>query len=585
MITFTLVSIFPHYKLKPVRADFVLPTLSQDINGYRVNVPNWDKISLIKFILQSDGTIPVPPELAEMVGYSQIVWRAGQSLDEILRLGQVSSAFHLEKLALQQISEITGIDIKQLSLNNLDLMNWQTLESLTKAIPGLGNIPISRIKLIKDVVSQMVVDGDLSTIVSEIPKLTLGDIIYELPSVGNIPLGTVVDLGKYSFEDIPGLSLTSLDKFADWGKSLISQVPGLNLVPFSLFPIGFNLGATKIALMDLPWSDAEEVDGNAVQLYLSEVPPVGAANSYVELSDPLGEVGEYYGKRIAGCEHKVEGGEGILKETVPGTTDRECPGVFPFGRAFAKMVASEISEPNGSAKFSFYFRICIDNPIDLGCTAFFLGPVEWVTVTEGETIVMGGPTAPKINIPNDYQQQINDTLAQHQHSPNMVEVVEVDCSKEPGKSTGQFINPLFNGTIVTSGFGYRKNPVTGRDQNHSGIDLGAGMGTPAKAADGGIVTFINRGCPDFGNSRGKIGCGGRLGNYVDIQHSTGIKTRSGHFKQGSIAVKVGEKVCQGQQIARVGNSGRSSGPHLHFEVHLSGGRRVNPAPYLPGLRY
>lgn len=130
-------------------------------------------------------------------------------------------------------------------------------------------------------------------------------------------------------------------------------------------------------------------------------------------------------------------------------------------------------------------------------------------------------------------------------------------TKEPPPliGTGTFIYPI-RGTL-TSRYGTRWGRL------HSGIDLAAPTGTKIKAADGGKVIFA--------------GYNGSLGYMVKIDHGGGRVTLYGHCSK--IFVKVGERVYQGQHIANVGNTGRSTGPHVHFEVHINGTTK-NPLNYL-----
>lgn len=98
---------------------------------------------------------------------------------------------------------------------------------------------------------------------------------------------------------------------------------------------------------------------------------------------------------------------------------------------------------------------------------------------------------------------------------------------------------------------------------HYGIDIASKTGTPIYAADGGKVVYA--------------GYKGNYGYLVEIDHGNGFKTRYAHCSK--ILVKVGDKVYKGQHIANVGNTGRSTGPHLHFEV-LKNGKNQNPANYV-----
>ncbi|MDA0998645.1 MAG: M23 family metallopeptidase, partial [Proteobacteria bacterium] len=107
---------------------------------------------------------------------------------------------------------------------------------------------------------------------------------------------------------------------------------------------------------------------------------------------------------------------------------------------------------------------------------------------------------------------------------------------------------------VTSSFGKRRDPVNNRWSAHYGLDLGGRIREPIYAPAPGVVTFA-------GNK-------GRYGRYVEIDHGSGIVTRYGHMNK--VTVKTGQKVAFRQQIGELGNSGRSTGAHLHYEIVFNG---------------
>jgi murein DD-endopeptidase MepM/ murein hydrolase activator NlpD len=121
--------------------------------------------------------------------------------------------------------------------------------------------------------------------------------------------------------------------------------------------------------------------------------------------------------------------------------------------------------------------------------------------------------------------------------------------------------------FVGSGFGYRTDPITGERSMHTGVDFAAPIGTTIYAAAGGVVMAAERN-PDFGN-------------MVEIDHGHGLSTMYAHTSR--MLVRPGDLVRKGQKIAEVGTTGRSTGPHLHFEVHVNG-KPQNPARYLATLR-
>jgi murein DD-endopeptidase MepM/ murein hydrolase activator NlpD len=107
---------------------------------------------------------------------------------------------------------------------------------------------------------------------------------------------------------------------------------------------------------------------------------------------------------------------------------------------------------------------------------------------------------------------------------------------------------------VTSDFSVRLDPYTGERVMHEGLDVASALGTPVRAPADGTVVFS--------------GVEGGYGHVLVLDHGYGLKTRFGHLSR--IDVKVGERVKRGQFVAAVGNSGRSTGPHLHYEVRVNG---------------
>lgn len=122
------------------------------------------------------------------------------------------------------------------------------------------------------------------------------------------------------------------------------------------------------------------------------------------------------------------------------------------------------------------------------------------------------------------------------------------------------------GGYITSQFGRRYHPIYKVWKLHSGTDLtGGGCGGPIYAAHGGVVTYA--------------GPNGDLGNFIQIDHGSGVTTGYGHIAPGGILVQVGQPVAPGQNIARVGTTGGSTGCHLHYIVR-QGGNLVDPVPFM-----
>ena len=117
--------------------------------------------------------------------------------------------------------------------------------------------------------------------------------------------------------------------------------------------------------------------------------------------------------------------------------------------------------------------------------------------------------------------------------------------------------------MITSGFGYRSDPLNGHAAMHAGLDFRGPIGSPIHAAAQGRVTFVGT----------KTG----YGKVVEISHGNGMLTRYAHMSAWK--AKVGQAVDAGDTIGLIGSTGRSTGPHLHFEVRING-RAVNPRPFL-----
>jgi murein DD-endopeptidase MepM/ murein hydrolase activator NlpD len=116
---------------------------------------------------------------------------------------------------------------------------------------------------------------------------------------------------------------------------------------------------------------------------------------------------------------------------------------------------------------------------------------------------------------------------------------------------------------MTSPFGVRIDPFLGRAAMHSGVDLRGDVGEPVRATAAGKVTVA--------------GWDGGYGKMVEIDHGNGLATRYGHLSE--IDVKLGQTVRAGETIGRIGSTGRSTGPHLHYETRING-EPVDPQKYL-----
>jgi murein DD-endopeptidase MepM/ murein hydrolase activator NlpD len=179
------------------------------------------------------------------------------------------------------------------------------------------------------------------------------------------------------------------------------------------------------------------------------------------------------------------------------------------------------------------------------------------------------PTSSSANEPGielnmtQFQQTLDAIAKDVERRSDYLNVVETTLMSDKIKSkllpTIQPVNVSYN----ASGFGWRIDPFTGRSAFHEGIDFASPIGTPIVAAAGGVVITA-----EYHHE---------YGNMVEIDHGNDISTRYAHASK--LVVKVGDIVKRGQHIADIGTTGRSTGPHLHFEVRVKGVQQ-NPHKFL-----
>src|SRR5690606_13784781 len=178
---------------------------------------------------------------------------------------------------------------------------------------------------------------------------------------------------------------------------------------------------------------------------------------------------------------------------------------------------------------------------------------------------VGGPTgtAGKPLAWTDLQQSLDELSVQLATRESELEVLEsLLRSREYQQGTVVAGRPVTWGWM-SSGFGRRVDPFSGQMAWHAGVDFAGREGSDVVAVASGVVTFAGK----------RYG----YGQMVEINHGDGYVTRYGHHE--TLAVKVGDIVKKGQVIGSMGSSGRSTGPHVHFEV-LKNGRHVDPKAYV-----
>jgi len=159
-----------------------------------------------------------------------------------------------------------------------------------------------------------------------------------------------------------------------------------------------------------------------------------------------------------------------------------------------------------------------------------------------------------------YADSLNRQLEDRQQQLNALEMVFMNRNLLDKVLPGG--RPVNDGWL-SSYFGYRADPFTGRREFHQGVDIAGSLGEPVMAVAAGIVSYAGK----------RSG----YGNLVEINHGNGFITRYGH--NATVLVAEGDTVSKGQVVALMGSTGHSTGPHVHFEV-WRGGRVVDPLKYL-----
>jgi len=182
----------------------------------------------------------------------------------------------------------------------------------------------------------------------------------------------------------------------------------------------------------------------------------------------------------------------------------------------------------------------------------------------------GGPADPASDealSSRDFMQALDELAAQLNDRERQLEVLEqVVSNRELKEAVSPAGQPIIKGWL-SSYYGKRTDPFHGRREMHKGIDFAGKMGSDVVATAAGVVTWAGK----------RYG----YGQLVEINHGNGYASRYGHCKE--ILVKAGDKVEPGQKIALMGSSGRSTGPHVHYEV-LKNGRQINPTKYIRASR-
>ncbi|NMF65330.1 hypothetical protein DP113_33715 (plasmid) [Brasilonema octagenarum UFV-E1] len=359
------------------------PLAVKYVNG--VPVPDWSKINFDSMKFSSAGEVEFP-NIKDLKLKGKRVWSAGQSLAEVMQLGDFEATeFKIENLNLTQISRITGTSLKNLKLSDFETFKWQSLGDLASAIPELSKLEVADIPAIDDLVTK--VTGDATS------SLTIGEALESYPKLETAELGKYLKLDKYKLTSIPGIEKAALKKFNNWENTIIGKVPGLGKVPFDQLPgvpvpdLSY-IGKVDMVLKEVENGRWKSISGSEQEGF--NVPCYNKKCAHIEVAGSDILTGAAW---MSGKFQKVKGGFGILGSVNVG---KEPTGRHPFGKSF-KQVIWDVNEADGSITTAMFFRFCKTIPfVGRTCTPYFIGPVPFFNYSEMDPIILGTPlTVPK----------------------------------------------------------------------------------------------------------------------------------------------------------------------------------------------
>lgn len=373
-----LIHSFIRYGLLNSLVGFLLPKASAQVpivnspNGF---TPDWSRLRFSDMIISESNSVTYPGTR----GTETRTWTAGQSISEFMELGDFETPqLAIENLNLSTIASVQGINLSRLTLDDFQLTQWQTLPSLTEAIPGLGNRNVTSVKPVSDFLRRFGITGG-----------TIGNASRD-SRLRDVPLGRVINLKNYSLTSIFDIENTSINRFENWQDSKINGVPGLSTLTWDNLPGLRTLDLSFVASFDLPLGDIEANRTRSISGSYQDgfnVPCLQNNCAHTEMSG----IGKTTGTQwISGKFQKVNGGFGILKALNDG---QEPTGRNPFGSSF-KQVVWNIYEGSGKVETTMFFRICKTIPfIGRTCSPYFIGPVPFIEYQEKDPIVLGQPNS------------------------------------------------------------------------------------------------------------------------------------------------------------------------------------------------
>ena len=319
------------------------------------------------------GEVSSVGNLAEDLGYDPArIWDAGTAVSDVVKVGDIDTGLAASDLSLEQIAQITGLDISALPIASLEFLRGVSFAEFIKDIPFLEDWNLSDLP-------------DLAGLLGE--SETLGALIANNVELAQLEALDV--LGALPIAAIPNLDLAALSDFAGVGDAVISNVPGLGDIPFGSFPIPIGVPSVNffpkqdIAFEESEYSGAQPtpdpVSGGTNGTSTWQPLACEGGCAHIELHDTGWEGASWMTKA-----HRVKDGWGLLG----GLFSEAGAYRLPFGDSFALQVTST-DEQAGTAEWGLAFRVCSRGLFDLGCSAYFMEVPLGITTREGDNVLTG----------------------------------------------------------------------------------------------------------------------------------------------------------------------------------------------------
>jgi hypothetical protein len=371
LLILSLVSSFALANFAPV---FAIPDRSRSRNSsFERGASSWHNLSLS----QLSGALQGGSIQANGRSYT---WKAGDTPDLILKLGDLEDSLAPHKFQLGQIWTISGDRPSELSLASMPLLSNLTLKELIHTVPNLGKYQPEQVKpiaalLSKKGISQVGYRGGVNS---------LSQLVQD-NGIGNLKLSDI-NISKYSLASIPNTASVKVQNIPGWQNSVAASIPGLSKVPLSMMPNSLAPASGIVGRIDSVWGSSESnrtrtVSGsNRVGYHY----PCKTKCAHIELNNLESEGkalsdGNFKGLSwISGKYQKVKGGSGCLK-------GKEPTGRHPFGKAF-KVVVWDTDETKDTVDTAIFFRF----KIFCGKSPYIIGPFPFLSYRVEDPIFLGG---------------------------------------------------------------------------------------------------------------------------------------------------------------------------------------------------